>query len=247
MEKLISAEELENFAYLNSDVCGRPIKGVVVYFNGCGTQPFQWEHTEAGKAFGEIGILYVIPYSNPWSWMNSQAVSYVDDVLDALFEKFSLPEDTPIVFSGRSMGGLAALVYTVYSKRKPCGCAVDCPVCDLPREFEDRNDLRRTIYSAFYNEDGKIEDAMKKSSPMHLAERYPDVPYVIYHCTEDKAVIMDRHSVLFAEKMKKLGKNIKLVRIPGKGHCDLSEEDRKNFRAERERMIADAGADRFRT
>lgn len=86
------------------------------------------EDTDEGKFYAENNILYVVPYQNPWAWMNSQTVDFTDEILDVLFEAYSLPENLPIASTGGSMGGLSALVYTAYAKRTPTVCAANCPV-----------------------------------------------------------------------------------------------------------------------
>ena len=68
------------------------------------------EDTKEGIYWAEREVLYVIPYNNPWAWMNQQTVDFIDEILDVIFEKYGLPKHTPIVSTGRSMGGLGALV-----------------------------------------------------------------------------------------------------------------------------------------
>ena len=154
--------------------------------------------------------------------MNAQAVAYTDEIIDVLFEKFDLPETTPVVSMGQSMGGLASLVYTRYSKRTPVGCIANCPVCDLVYHFTERPDLPRTIYSALWHEDSDIGEAMKKYSPLHLASEMPDTKYYIFHCDKDKAVNLKLHSGKFVEAMKACGKDIEMEIIKDRGHCKLT-------------------------
>ncbi|MBO5701598.1 MAG: prolyl oligopeptidase family serine peptidase [Clostridia bacterium] len=222
MNKIITYETIRNFAYVNDNVCKKPIKGVVVYFCGLGNKDMFDEDTNEGIYYGEEGVLYIHPYNNPWSWMNAQAVAYTDEIIDAIFEHFSLPESTPIVSMGQSMGGLASLVYTRYAKRTPVACIANCPVCDLVYHFTERPDLPRTIYSALWNEDGDIGEAMKKYSPVHLAPTMPDAKYYIFHCDKDKSVNLGRHSEKFVEAMRSCGKVVELEIIPDRGHCKLT-------------------------
>ena len=110
MEKIITKENLRSFAYCNDQICRKPIKGIVVYFYGLGGQFLFDEDTEEGIRFAKEGILYLIPYQNPWAWMNRQTVELTDELLDVLFDAYDLPEQTPVVSTGKSMGGLSALV-----------------------------------------------------------------------------------------------------------------------------------------
>ena len=135
MEKIITIENLRNFAYCNNQICKKPIKGIAISFSGLGGASMFSEETEDGIRLAENGILFVVPYQNPWAWQNKQNVSYTDEIIDVLFKKYDLPDNLPIVSTGGSMGGLCALVYMVYAKRTPVACVANCPVCDLPYHF----------------------------------------------------------------------------------------------------------------
>ena len=223
MEKIISPENIRQFAYINDKIFKTPIKGIVMEFFGLGSQNIYDEELDMGKFFAEHNLLYVIPYSNPWAWMNSKNISFIDEVIDTLIEKYDLRDDIPIVHIGGSMGGHASIMYTRYSKRKPVACLANCPVCDLELHFGERFDLPRTLYSAFY-EDGKdFYEELRKNSPTHIAEMLPDIPYYIFHCCEDKAVNKEIHSEVFVKKLK-LTHAVTYHEVPGKGHCDLTEQ-----------------------
>ncbi len=224
MEKIITYETLRSFAYVNDNVCTRPIKGIVLNFFGLGGNEMYSEETEDGKFYAESGILYVIPYYNPWAWMNRQAVSYTDEIIDVLFEKYSLPENTPIVSTGGSMGGLSALVYTRYAAKTPVACITNCPVCDAVFHYTERPDLPRTFYSALFGYEGTLEDALKQISPLHLASEMPRIPYMVYHCDEDRAVNITLHSEKFVSAMTDIGHDVTFTICKGRNHCDLTEE-----------------------
>ena len=229
MEKIITYENLRNFAYSNDAICKKPVKGAVLSFFGLGGASMYGEDTPEGIFFAERGILYVVPYSNPWSWMNRQAVAYTDEILDVLWDKYGLPQDLPIVSSGGSMGGQQALVYMVYAKRTPVACAANCPVCDLPYHFTERPDLPRTLYSAFFNCGGTLEDALKSASPLHLVDKMPDSGYCIFHCEEDRAVNKQKHSDVFVSELRRAHR-VTYIAVPGRGHCDLPEDVREQYR-----------------
>ena len=222
MNKIINYETIRSFAYVNDNVCKKPIRGVVVNFCGLNNKDMFDEDTNEGVYYGEEGVLYVHPYNNPWSWMNAQAVAYTDEIIDVIFEKYALPESTPVISMGNSMGGLASLVYTRYSKRTPVACISNCPVCDLVYHFTERPDLPRTIYSAFWNEEGELNDILKKYSPVHLAPEMPDAKYYIFHCDKDKSVNLGFHSQKFVAAMNECGKGVELEVIPDRGHCKLT-------------------------
>lgn len=224
MEKIITIENLQSFAYCNHKICAKPITGLVFDFQGLGCDAMHFEETETGRMYAEKGILFVIPYLNPWAWMNRQAVDFADELADVLLEAYDLPDDLPIVSSGGSMGGQSALVYTAYAKRTPAACVTNCPVCDLPYHYTERPDLPRTLYSAFGTYPGTLEEALRTASPLHLADKMPtSTAYYVFHCEEDKDVNIHHHSGTFVEKMR-TGHNLTYYTVPGRGHCDLSRE-----------------------
>lgn len=226
MEKIITINNLRSFGYCNHEICEKPIRGVVLSFFGLGGSAMYHEDTEDGRRYAEKGILYVVPYQNPWAWMNMQTVDYVDEILDVLFEVYNLAEDLPIVYSGGSMGGLSALVYTAYAKRTPVACVTNCPVCDLPYHYTERPDLPRTLYSAFGMYPGTLDDALRSASPLHLVDKMPvSTAYYIFHCEQDKKVNKQKHSDRFIAQMNK-EHNVSYYSVPERDHCDLTEEMR---------------------
>ena len=90
----------------------------------------------------------------------------------------------------------------------------------MPFHFTERPDLPRTIYSAYYNEEGDTDTVCRRFSPLHLAPEMPDVPYYVFHCTADKAVNIDAHSEKFVAAMKEKH-NVTYIKVDGYGHCQL--------------------------
>ena len=231
MEKIITMQNLRSLAYCNIAICQKPIRGIVLSFFGRGGSAMYDEETDDGRRYAEKGILYLKPYQNPWAWMNRQTVDYVDELLDVLFAACGLPDDLPIVSTGGSMGGLSAIVYMAYAKRTPVACVANCPVCDLVYHFTERPDLPRTLYSAFYHEEGTVDEVLAKASPLHLTKEMPKVQYHIFHCDQDKAVNLQKHSGRFVDEMKTLGHELTFDIVPGRGHCDLTDEMMEKYRA----------------
>ena len=225
MEKIITYENLRSFAYTNDRLIQGEIKGIVLSFYGLGNMTMYHSDPAEGLELAKKGILYVIPYYNPWSWMNRQAVAYTDEIIAVLCEKYGLDSDIKIVSTGGSMGGLSALVYCVYAKITPCACVANCPVCDLPYHFTERPDLPRTLYSAFAEYEGDLESALRSCSPLHLVEKMPKIDYIIFHCEGDQAVHLEQHSARFVEAMGQ-SHNVAFHTVPLRGHCDLSPEAR---------------------
>ncbi len=230
MEKIVTYETLRRFAYSNDGSCTRPIRGIVLNFYGLGANGMK-NGSEWGDEFAKQGVILLEPYYNPWSWMNDLTVSFVDELIDVLFDAYRLPEGTPIVSTGFSMGGLASLVYARYAARTPKACVSNCPVCDLVYHFGEREDLPRTLYSAFHHYDMTLEEALKTASPLHLVPSMPDIGYHIFHCGADQAVNIDRHSRRFVSAMLEAGKRIELRVCPGQGHCQLTPEMTREYHA----------------
>jgi len=229
MDKQITFDNIRSYTYINNQVLQGSVRGIVIHFTGLGGMRMFDEDTDIGRYYGEMGILYLFPYVNPWCWMNPQTVAFADEIIDAVLSHYGLPDSTPIVSVGESMGGQSGLVYTAYAKRTPVACVVDCPVCDLPYHFTERPDLPRTLYSAFFYEKGSPEEVLKAASPTHMVDRLPDVKYVIYHCEEDTLVNIHSHTEVFLEKMRAAGKDITFIPVPGHDHCDLPEDVRADF------------------
>lgn len=228
MKKIITYDNLRSFAYSNDKICAGPICGIAVSFFGLGGATMFSEDTNEGKLFAEHNILYIIPYANPWAWMNCQTAAYTDEIIDVLIRQYHLPDDIPIVSTGGSMGGQSALVYMVYASRTPVACVANCPVCDLPFHFTERPDLPRTLYSAFGTYEGTLSEALESASPYHLTEKMPDAAYYIFHCEADGAVNKQKHSDRFVEKMK-ADHRITYYAVPDRGHCDLTPEMRQKY------------------
>jgi len=229
LSPIMNDKNLECFAYTNRNhIQGQP-KGIIVDFFGLNGMAMFDDNHPYGKTLAQKNILLVIPYNNTWAWMNPQAVAYTDEIMDVLLAHYGLDE-LPIVATGGSMGGMSAIVYCRYAKRTPVACITNCPVCDLPYHFTERPDLPRTLYSAFWHENGKIEDTLARFSPCHLVGTLPQIPYTIYHCECDRAVNIERHSEKLVEKMTDAGYSVCFIRVPGRDHCDLPQEIAENYR-----------------
>ena len=128
--KPINAQTLPLFAGCSGDVCSRPIRGIVVDFHGLGFQDMPQEPSAFARRCAEKGLLYLLPYDNPWSWMNDTAVRMVDEMVEAAREKYALPDDIPVVACGGSMGGLSCLIYTgPNARRRPARRTARYAIC----------------------------------------------------------------------------------------------------------------------
>ena len=230
MEKIITFDKIRSYTYVNDNVVTKPIKGIAINFFGLGCMHMCNDvDSVEGQFYGKDGILYVVPYNNPWGWMNKQEVDYTDEIIDVIFDHFNLEENTPIVSTGGSMGGQCAITYMAYAKRTPVACVANCPVCDVVYHYTERVDLPRTLYSALYGTNGTLEEGLKSLSPVHLIEKLPRAEYHIFHCNTDDAVNMEKHSVPFVEKMKMQGFDITFDIVENRGHCDLDYDSKLKY------------------
>ena len=233
MEKIITYENLRSFAYSNAKIIKGEINGIALEFFGLGGMAMYNDYDiEIGEIMAEYGIIYVVPYNNPWAWMNKQAVKYTDEILDVIFDKYKLDENTPIVSSGGSMGGQSALIYTAYAKRAPVACITNCPVCDVVYHFTEREDLPRTLYSALYNFEGTLDEALKSISPIHLVgNKLPRVRYHLFHCDKDSAVNIDKHSREFVKALEENGYDYTFTVVADRDHCSLTHKAREEYKS----------------
>lgn len=229
MQKIITYENLRSFAYSNDHLIQGKIRGIVLRFQGLGNGNTYGKDPAEALEYAREGIVYVIPYNNPWCWMNAQAVSYTDEIVSVLRGRYGLGEDVKIVSTGQSMGGLGALVYMRYAQITPAACVANCPVCDLVYHFTEREDLPRTLYSAYANDAGSLDEALRAHSPLHLADQMPPARYTVFHCCMDEAVNKQMHSDRFVEAMRK-DHDITYIQVPLRGHCDLSPQALIQFR-----------------
>ena len=231
MNKIINWDNIRDFAYVNSDVCTQPVRGIVLWFLGLGVTDREDGESQNGILCGKRGILTVLPYYNPWSWMNDQAAAYVNEILDVIYDHYSLPDDLPLISTGVSMGGLASIAYMVKAKRTPTACIANCPVCDLPTHYSEQADIPCSLYSAFGQYDIPFDEAIRTVSPLHLVNRLPDVPYTVFHGDADSCVFKN-HSDRFVAAIRQAGRDITYIEIPGGEHDYLSGKEKEYFDAE---------------
>ncbi|MBQ4065829.1 MAG: hypothetical protein IJD10_06985 [Clostridia bacterium] len=232
MKNIITYENLRSFTYSNDHLIQGEIKGIVLFFTGLGSQVMYDDDPFHGRYLAERNIVWLMPYSAPWSWMNRRTVDFVDELVDVLVKHYGLPKDLPIVSTGDSMGGLSALTYMAYAERTPVACLPNCPVCDLVYHYTERPDLPRTIYSAFCDREGTLEEVLATASPLHLLEagKMPQADYHIFHCEADDAVNIDRHSRRFVKAAEGMIP-VTLYAVPDRGHCDLGDENHEKLLA----------------
>ena len=218
--KYINKENLADFAFLNTDTLKPPLRAVCVCFHGYTDATMFEKSPEMARKLGERGIAWVHPYYSVWAWMSPSSQEFCEQVLDAVYDKLGAESDVPFIVSGGSMGGLTALCYLVYGKRKAIGCALNCPVTDMAKTYEDKPTFRRAILSAHIENADPFETVMKKYSPVHFAYRLPDIPYFFVYGERDEYFTEVQMPPMRAE-LDKYGLSYKLSVVEGMTHCDI--------------------------
>lgn len=227
---MITYENLRSFCYSNDKEIEGPIRGLQVSFMGLGSQRMLESPMDNSDELAQKGIIYLMPYLNPWAWMNKMAVRTADEIIDAIKEHYGLP-DLPVASTGGSMGGQSALVFCRYSHQNIVSCCTVCPVCDVPYHFTERPDLPRTMYSAF-GDAPDFEAELRARSPLHLAASLPDIPYTFFHTAGDSQVGKKAHSDKMVAALRACGRTVTYHEFPEGGHCELGPEGAKLYNAE---------------
>jgi len=219
----VTWETLPQFAESNISIVKEPIRGIVVNHVWLGFTQFKANAVAARPDLAERGIVYVSPYAGPWSWMNRQSVALSDAVVDAVKRHYGLSEDVKVVSTGASMGGLAAIMWPLFSHHRVAAVVANCPVTDLEKHYAERPDLPRTLVWAYAGEPD-FPAAVRAHSPFHQVARMPKVPYFIAHSTKDAAVAKGLHSDRFVAAMRAAGHRVEYVASEGTPHAKLTPE-----------------------
>jgi dipeptidyl aminopeptidase/acylaminoacyl peptidase len=209
---------IKEVAWVSDEYIKGNIKAVVLSFHGLGgglksapsVEELLWINNDC---------LVVYPYSGPWSWMNRQARAMVDELVEAVYIKYKLSKNIPLICTGGSMGGLSSLLYTRYAKRKVKACYANCPVTDLKFHFNEREDLPPTIRHAFSGYKENMNQLLIEHSPLKQVSKLPDIPYLIVHGGKDKSVSKKNHSDKLVALMRKRKLNVNYIEIDQMGHC----------------------------
>lgn len=218
----IGADTLKTYAWVNDAQVVGEIKEVAVDIQGLNNgHAYKTEPEYYDISLGEKGVLVVRPYSGPWNWMSFDTIAEIDDILDAVYDKYALSADTPLVVFGRSMGGIGVLNYARYGRHAVTAVAANSPVTDLAYHATERPDCAATMYRAYSYYDCSVAQAISIHNPMNFIDELPDVPYFIAHGDADAAVNKQAHSDRFVPAARELGYDVTYVEVPGMAHVDL--------------------------
>ncbi len=214
---MITPTLLDKFAWLGTECVKLPISGIVLRFPGLGSTGMKVDPDAYDLEWGQSGALTVLAYQDPWGWMNPSVQHFIDDLVDAIRHWHDLPPEIPLLSTGGSMGGHAALLYALKSRHRVAACMALWPVCDLPFCYTERADVPRTLHHAF----GSYEDitaSLREASPLHQVEAMPDIPYLLVHGEKDQAVQKAAHSDPMVEAMRQRHLQVEYVERQKLGH-----------------------------
>jgi hypothetical protein len=232
----INKNTLNAFVRSNETLLAKPIRGIILEFPGLGggsclggVDEIGVYDTPYGRECADQGLLLVYVFSGPWSWMNTGAVKIADAVVEAIFDRFFLSGSTPLLYTGGSMGGQSALIYTRAARRRPIACAVNGPACDMLEIYDNFEYFRRSIYSAVSYYDTPFEDALKSISPLFLIGGMPKIPYFIVHCDHDEVIRIEKQAEPWVKAMRDACHDVTYLVVPDRNHCDITPEARRTF------------------
>lgn len=218
----INAGTLKTYAWTNDEQVSGGVKVVALDVQGLNNgHAYKTVPESHDIDLGGRGVLVVRPYSGPWNWMGFESIKEIDLVLDAVWDKFKLSAETPLVLFGRSMGGIGVLNYARYGRHAPAAVACNSPVTDLAYHATERPDCAATMYRAYSYYDCPLPAAIALHNPMRFMKELPDVPYLVIHGGADVAVSKKAHSDIFVPAMRELGYNVAYVEVPDMIHVDL--------------------------
>ncbi len=231
-QQCINGKTLNYFARTNEKSLSGPIEGVVLEFPGLGGGSCMGGVDAVGEYTAPYGlrcahanILLAYVFTGPWSWMNDSAVRIADAVVDAIWERYQLAEDIPLISTGGSMGGCGALLYARYGKRAPTACAANGPGCDAMALYRGHPDFARTLFHAVAHYTCSFEEAMRSLSAIHQIDHMPRIPYYIVHTDMDDIIPIQQHSDILVSLLREKGHNVTYNIVPDRGHCDLPAQD----------------------
>jgi dipeptidyl aminopeptidase/acylaminoacyl peptidase len=209
---------LQKVAWLGLDFIKPPISSLMLRFAGLGYTGMKTDLDGFELELSQAGVLTIVVYHDPWGWMNPRTRNLVDDVIEAIRLRHQLDPALPLFSTGGSMGGHAALLYSLKSRHRVTACMAVSPVCDLPFHYTERPDLPRTMHHAFDSYDN-IDAALREHSPLHQIDKMPDIPYIVVHGAKDASVNKAAHSDRLVAGLRARKLNVEYIECPIMVHC----------------------------
>lgn len=84
--------------------------------------------------------------------------------------------------------------------------------------FSERPDVARTVLSAVGWRYDELEKQFTELSPNEQVAHMPDIPYLIIHGAQDKAVAKAPHSDVLVQRMRARGLKVEYCEVESMGH-----------------------------
>ncbi len=214
----MNKQRLKQVAWIGDAWVKKPIRGVVLSFHGLGAPAVKTQPSTEELGWAQAGGLVVFPYYGPWCWMNRQARTLVDEIVESVYATYKLKKSVPLVCTGGSMGGGSSLLYTRYAKRPVAACYALFPMCDAVYHFNERVDLPRTFHQAFLGYKGSLTSLLKEHSPRWQVPHMPRIPYLIVQGDKDMSVSKAHHADPMVAAMRRRRLDVDYVEVPNMGH-----------------------------
>lgn len=226
MDKKFLAEYFDKLAHNNRAMIQGEIRGILLYFRGCGYALNPAMDTCGHKMCAENGILFLFPQYNPWCWMNKKTVRYLDEIIENAIELYGLDKNIPVGIYGGSMGGYNTFHYAKKSKHRIVAACMNCPCVNMEYECYTTGLTLRSYYESALEDTDDFRTYVQENSPLNMVESLPRIPYRIAVGLKDELLFPSQHALPMIEKMLAAGHDVTRVDYPEMGHCNYTNEDR---------------------
>ncbi len=227
MDKQFLKSYFHKLCLSNIDLINGEIKGITLYFTGLGHASQPMNDMVAAPICAESGILYILPFYNPWCWMNEKTVKYIDAIIDTAKELYNIKNDVPVGIYGGSMGGHNTFIYLTKSKHKIVAAATLCPCCNMEYEMSySTNTIFRSYFESAIEDTDNFKAYMHENSPVNMADKLPKIPYLFAVGLKDTVLVPSMHSDLMIARMLENGHDVERIDYPEVAHCNLPHRDR---------------------
>lgn len=136
-----------------------------------------------------LGIINFDTQGN--GWMNKDVIFVTNQILQFLKEEYNINK---LIFSGGSMGGTSALIYTIHHPEDPDGVIANCPCCNMTEYYRFLEKSQEPILVEIKETIRERYKGTPEKSPMYKdnnANEKPDkftMPLYVCHATGDEII-----------------------------------------------------------
>ena len=177
------------------------------------------EFTKFRKKVAERGYIVAVPDYGSNSWMNARAETISLEMVEFLKKHLSIDPKRFCVL-GSSMGGGAALIFSMRNKQIVAATCSIFGMSDIARFYDESNSAKRKhIAKAYGGTPTEKSEAYRQRSAIGHIDDLKDIPLLLIHGDKDR-FIRTSHSETLYEKLKTAGAKAELVIVPGIGHSN---------------------------